>query len=498
MSQRPSSLPPSWSAAELAANPREFAAFQWVTGFAEALTVNSPRKPVEPGSTEGQDDAGATPPAPPLPNLKFKGWEKGPRNSAANARRVAKAFSAVIPESAKLHLFTMGRETEDPEFDSAAMRLEIPGFGLVSGGVDLVIAKGSGSLRRPPPHNGLTMMDDAQAVIECDVDIAAVTRKQLRQLYVKTVLVHLLREKPVSVFLTDMENGAIKASVLAGARGVPMVIYERLSPEGFVKELQHCYKKPAVTAKAMIAIRRFKYDWCLAESRTRPPCAIDGRTGRQALEASEPAASAAAAPASGASPSLAPLPAAAAAPAASACEPVREGENKETTFVTPKKRGRKARDPSAAAVAAAAPTESEGATPAAAKPKAGATPKQRAVPKKMKTEAAAYAQATPAAAKSEPANVPVAPASPAVAPAAPKKAAAPARPAPAAEPTKAPESDSDSDSSSDDDSEPETRAPVKTLAKPAVYATANGAPAMKVAPQETDSSSSEESSDDED
>ncbi|KFG59118.1 nuclear factor NF4, partial [Toxoplasma gondii RUB] len=244
-STKSGALPLFWSAAELAANPRQFAAFQWVTGFAESLTVGSPRKPEENANTEEKQEdgtGGATSPA--VSNLKFKGWEKGPRNSAANARRVAKAFSAVIPESAKLHLFTMGRETEEPEFDSAAMRLEIPGFGLVSGGVDLVIAKGGASLRRPPPHNGFTMMDDAQAVIECDFDISAVSRKQLRLLYVKTVLVHLLREKPVPVYLTDLQTGAIRASVLSGPRGVPMVIYERLTSEGFIHELQHGHRKP--------------------------------------------------------------------------------------------------------------------------------------------------------------------------------------------------------------------------------------------------------------
>ncbi|CBZ52218.1 conserved hypothetical protein [Neospora caninum Liverpool] len=493
-----------WSAAELAANPRQFAAFQWVTGFAEALTVGSPRKPEE-NANEGHEDAGGAS-SPAVVNLKFKGWEKGPRNSAANARRVAKAFSAVIPESAKLHLFTMGRETEDPEFDSAAMRMEIPGFGLVSGGVDLVIAKGGGSLRRPPPHNGLTMMDDAQAVIECDFDISAVSRKQLRQLYVKTVLVHLLREKPVPVYLTDLQSGAIRASVLSGPRGVPMVIYERLSSEGFIHELQHGHRKPAMTAKTVSAIRRFKYGWCTAELRTRPPFALDGRAGRHSeggesvpanptvqMPASNPGVASVAAPGVATGGALSTNPAVSG-----------EGDSKEA-FVTPKKRGRKPRDPSVSpAVTNASPGEAEG--NAAAKAKAGgAAPKQRAAPKKMKIEAAASAAPTSAnggknAAENAPTpSVPAAAAtSPTVAPA-PKAKAAASRVANTD--AKTLESDSDSSDSSSDDSDTEPT-PVAKAAGAGAKASQDGAGSSvarrAAAAQDSDSSDSDDSSSDED
>ncbi|KFH00503.1 nuclear factor NF4 [Toxoplasma gondii VAND] len=495
-STKSGALPLFWSAAELAANPRQFAAFQWVTGFAESLTVGSPRKPEENANTEEKQEdgtGGATSPA--VSNLKFKGWEKGPRNSAANARRVAKAFSAVIPESAKLHLFTMGRETEEPEFDSAAMRLEIPGFGLVSGGVDLVIAKGGASLRRPPPHNGFTMMDDAQAVIECDFDISAVSRKQLRLLYVKTVLVHLLREKPVPVYLTDLQTGAIRASVLSGPRGVPMVIYERLTSEGFIHELQHGHRKPAMTAKTVSAIRRFKYGWCTAESRTRPPFAVDGRTGKHA-EVSETSGGNAALqmPAASVAVSVgAPGAPAVALPSNSGLSG--EGEGKEA-FVTPKKRGRKPRDPSVSpAVTDAAPGEAEGV--AAAKAKTGsAAPKQRAGPKKAKIDGGAtHTTATSANGKStENAGAP-APSSPAVVPAPKAKVSATTRAAHTD--AKTVESDSDSSDSSSDESEEEAKPAAKAGAKTA-GADAAGASAKSSPAQDSGSSDSEDSSSDED
>ncbi|PHJ23675.1 nuclear factor nf4 [Cystoisospora suis] len=302
-----STLPPFWTAGELAVKPREFSAFQWACGFAETLSVIPPRTVEEHGTPEAKEDSagsggpgGGSPSpssssAPALPTLKFRGWEKGPRNSPGNARRVAKALSGVIPESTKIHFFSMGRgaeEEEDSEFDSPAVSFDFPGFGFISASLDIVLVKTTGSVRRPPPHSGLTMLDDAVAVIECDSSehlsfdsgSPGISRRHLRQLYTKTVLIHLLREKPLPVYLTDFESGAVKASVVSGPRGVPLVIYERLTNEGFVKELQHGQRKPALTAKTMSAVRRFKYGWCLSETRTRPPFALDGREAKKASE----------------------------------------------------------------------------------------------------------------------------------------------------------------------------------------------------------------------
>lgn len=88
--------------------------------------------------------------------------------------------------------------------------------------------------------SGLTMLDDALAVIECDsgdhlaFDSASpgISRRHLRQLYTKTVLIHLLREKPLPVYLTDFEAGAVKASVVSGPRGMYVQCSIYLGTEG--------------------------------------------------------------------------------------------------------------------------------------------------------------------------------------------------------------------------------------------------------------------------
>lgn len=82
------------------------------------------------------------------------------------------------------------------------------------------------------------MMDDVAAVLELCCDEAAMEGDAQRRLFVKTVLANLSKEAPIPVFLTDLLHCAIKASVVRGLRGVPLVVYERLTLDAFARELQ--------------------------------------------------------------------------------------------------------------------------------------------------------------------------------------------------------------------------------------------------------------------
>ncbi|OEH75186.1 hypothetical protein cyc_05347 [Cyclospora cayetanensis] len=164
----------------------------------------------------------------------------------------------------------LSRPEEEPAaavVSPLGVRLEVKDVGLVAAALDVCVVKEAKGRAFVPFHTGLTMLDEAVCVVDLCLDCSTVSAVTMRRIFVLACLCNLVKEAPIPVFLTDLSTSAVKASVCRGPRGVPLIVYERLSLDAFARELQLAMASKAVAE----ALKRLKLGWILPLGRCRMP-----------------------------------------------------------------------------------------------------------------------------------------------------------------------------------------------------------------------------------